>query len=145
MEDINDPAHPQCALQPAPEVAELYAMNRAEYLEGLEHFEQHEYQLALSKTIHVFSALHGTLLAGGARGMPSTINSSAESEDQACLNLLMHALTIACHSKLHLGQPNICTALCMFLMEKASEVPWQARLFERLQHIWSLAEEEQVC
>lgn len=56
----------------------------------------------------------------------------------------MYALTVACHSKLHLGHVTSCSTLCTFLMGKASEVPWQATLYHRLETIRSLAEEEQV-
>lgn len=69
---------------------------------------------------------------------------STDTEDQASLNLIMHALTVACHSKLHLGHFTSCSTLCTFLMAKANEVPWQTQLYQRLDTIRSQADEEAV-
>lgn len=56
----------------------------------------------------------------------------AESEDQACLNLIMYALTNACQAKLHLRQLQTCTTLCNFLIGKATGVLSLRRLLDRL-------------
>ena len=65
MVDVHDPSHPECALQPAPEAAEVYAIKRAEYLQGLEYFERREYDLALSLFTALFNELQSTLAMTG--------------------------------------------------------------------------------
>lgn len=60
MADPYDPANPECPLQPEPEAAALYAIKRAEYLQGLEMFERRDYEQALSRFTALFTDLQGT-------------------------------------------------------------------------------------
>ncbi len=156
MADIADPyepSNPNCLLRPEPAALNAYELNKAQYVRGLGQMAEERYQPALDTFTSVFYNLKGK---GGGEGFTRVhwigldrVGSSAtfptESDDQACLNLVMFTLTNACQAKLHLRQLQTCTTLCNFLIGKATGVPPLRRLLDRLIAIRDHSDATMVC